>query len=277
MFIQTENTADEATVKFFPGVPVLPQGEMAFEDGDDIERSPLAAALLSLPDVEKVTLGVELIAVTKRDDASWPHLKPSVLGAIMEHFVAGRPVLATAGETVDDGDWDREEDQELIGQIKELVDTRIAPALQDGGGVTYHGYRNGVVKLALEGVATMHISAITNMLKHFLPEITAVRDANQPTGEGLSTELGMAVQRIVDEQINPAVASHGGFITLIDVKDNQVYVQLGGGCQGCGMANVTLKQGIETSIKQQLPEISAVLDVTDHESGDNPYYQPSKK
>ena len=84
------------------------------------------------------------------------------------------------------------------------------------------------------------------------------------------------VQAVIDTQINPAVASHGGYISLIDVKDNVVYVQLGGGCQGCGMADVTLKQGIETSIKAAVPEITAIYDVTDHADGKNPYYQPSK-
>jgi Fe/S biogenesis protein NfuA len=84
------------------------------------------------------------------------------------------------------------------------------------------------------------------------------------------------VQQVIEEQINPAVASHGGYISLIDVKDNVVYVQLGGGCQGCGMADVTLKQGIEVAIKEAVPDITAIYDVTDHADGENPYYQPSK-
>jgi len=92
----------------------------------------------------------------------------------------------------------------------------------------------------------------------------------------LSGPMVEKVQAVIDTQINPAVASHGGYISLIDVKDNVVYVQLGGGCQGCGMADVTLKQGIETSIKAAVPEITAIYDVTDHADGKNPYYQPSK-
>jgi len=278
VFIQTETTNDEATVKFFPGVPVLESGRMDFNDPNAAAMSPLALALLSLPDVTHVALGVEEIVVTKATSIEWAHLKPSVLGAIMEHFVAGLPVIS-AGESLStvDEDWDRDEDRELIDQLKELVATRIAPALQQEGGVEYRGYRDGVVKLALDGIAKMHVSAITNMLKHFLPEVVSIRDDNTVTGEGLATEQGKMAQRIIDEQVNPAVASHGGFITLIDVKDNEVFVQLGGGCQGCGMANVTLKQGIETAITQHMPEITAVLDVTDHADGDNPYYQQSKK
>ena len=84
------------------------------------------------------------------------------------------------------------------------------------------------------------------------------------------------IQQVLDEQINPAVAGHGGHVSLIDVKDKTVYVQLGGGCQGCGMADVTLKQGIEVMIKEAVPEIEEILDVTEHADGDNPYYQSSK-
>lgn len=84
------------------------------------------------------------------------------------------------------------------------------------------------------------------------------------------------VQKILDEMINPAVASHGGFVELLDVKDNLVYLKLGGGCQGCGMVNVTLKQGIESTLKEEIPQIAGVIDQTDHAGGANPYYQPSK-
>ena len=92
----------------------------------------------------------------------------------------------------------------------------------------------------------------------------------------LSGPVADKVQQILEDQVNPAVASHGGFVSLIDVKDNNVYLQLGGGCQGCGMADVTLKQGIEVMIKEAVPEIEGVFDVTDHAGGDNPYYQGSK-
>jgi Fe/S biogenesis protein NfuA len=92
----------------------------------------------------------------------------------------------------------------------------------------------------------------------------------------MSEDLKTRVQELIDSMINPAVAGHGGFVDLIDVKDNKVYLQMGGGCQGCGAADVTLKSGIERLIKEELPEVEEVLDTTDHASGANPYYAPSK-
>lgn len=97
-----------------------------------------------------------------------------------------------------------------------------------------------------------------------------------PPEPDLDSPEAQTIQKLLDEHINPGVASHGGHVTLVDVRDNNVYVRLGGGCQGCGMADVTLKQGIETAIKEAVPTIQAVLDVTDHAGGSNPYYQPSK-
>jgi len=89
-------------------------------------------------------------------------------------------------------------------------------------------------------------------------------------------EMKDRIQQLLDESINPAVAGHGGFVQLIDVKDNVVYIQMGGGCQGCGMADVTLKAGIERMIMEEVPEVTEVLDTTDHASGNNPYYTPGK-
>ena len=92
----------------------------------------------------------------------------------------------------------------------------------------------------------------------------------------MSDELKTKVQDLIETMINPAVAGHGGFVQLIDVQDNRVYLQMGGGCQGCGAADVTLKSGIERLIKEEIPEITEVLDTTDHAAGDNPYYTPGK-
>jgi Fe/S biogenesis protein NfuA len=106
-----------------------------------------------------------------------------------------------------------------------------------------------------------------------------------PTGSGFkidnpnpvwSDPKALAVQRILDDEINPAVAAHGGFVTLLDVREDVVYIQLGGGCQGCGMVDVTLRQGIEVRIRQAIPEIREIIDATDHAGGRNPYYQPAK-
>ncbi|HXL45481.1 MAG: hypothetical protein DME00_28730 [Candidatus Rokuibacteriota bacterium] len=92
----------------------------------------------------------------------------------------------------------------------------------------------------------------------------------------MSAELKTRVQELIDSMINPAVAGHGGFVELIDVQDNRVYLQMGGGCQGCGAADITLKSGIERLIKEEIPEVTEVLDTTDHGSGQNPYYTPGK-
>ena len=92
----------------------------------------------------------------------------------------------------------------------------------------------------------------------------------------MSAELKTKVQELIDTMINPAVAGHGGYVELIDVQDNRVYLQMGGGCQGCGAADVTLKSGIERLIKDELPEVTEVLDTTDHAAGNNPYYTPGK-
>lgn len=89
--------------------------------------------------------------------------------------------------------------------------------------------------------------------------------------------LALEIQRIFDEQVNPQIAAHGGFVQLLEVQGSKAYIEMGGGCQGCGMANVTLKQGIEVAVKEQLPEIEELIDITDHQSGENPYYKPSKK
>ncbi|HYS17353.1 MAG TPA: NifU family protein [Candidatus Binatia bacterium] len=92
----------------------------------------------------------------------------------------------------------------------------------------------------------------------------------------MSAELKTRVQELIDSMINPAVAGHGGYVELIDVQDNRVYLQMGGGCQGCGAADVTLKSGIERLIKEEIPEVAEVLDTTDHAAGNNPYYTPGK-
>jgi Fe/S biogenesis protein NfuA len=98
-------------------------------------------------------------------------------------------------------------------------------------------------------------------------------EAMQPLSQ---EEVRDRIQRILDEMINPAVASHGGFVEVLDVKENIAYLRLGGGCQGCGMVNVTLKQGIEATLREEIPQLTGVIDQTDHAGGTNPYYQPSK-
>ena len=120
-------------------------------------------------------------------------------------------------------------------------------------------------------------AALVAIMDHFGSGRPVVDDGFETSPEsGLDSEAGKAIQRLFDEHINPQVASHGGHIALVDVKGDTAYIRMGGGCQGCGMANVTLKQGVAKAIQAQIPAITNVLDVTDHDGGTNPYYQPGK-
>jgi Fe-S cluster biogenesis protein NfuA len=215
-------------------------------------------------------------------------MKPQILGAIMQHFMSGEPVLREAGRAAGDGDGaaaaEGEEpvsdaDAQLVEQVKELIDTRIHPAVsQSGGDIALHSMtRDGTVNLRLEGTAFSLLSQIGNMLQHYVPEVSRVQDYRDAIAKpGLETETGRAVREILETRINPAVHGHGGHISLIDVRGETVYIRLEGGCQGCGMADVTLKQGVEREIKRAVPAIEKILDVTDHAAGSNPYYQPGK-
>jgi Fe-S cluster biogenesis protein NfuA len=182
MFIQTEETPNPATLKFLPGRVVLDEGTRDFRSPDDAEVSPLASRIFSIDGVSGVFLGHDFVTVT-RDDAEWPHIKPAVLGAIMEHYLSGAPVLkAGSSETADDANFD-EADAETVAVIKELIETRVRPAVaNDGGDITFQGFRDGVVFLHMRGscagcpssTATLK-QGIENLLKHFVPEVAEVR------------------------------------------------------------------------------------------------------
>ncbi|MCH7887751.1 MAG: NifU family protein [Proteobacteria bacterium] len=278
MFIATETTADPATIRFLPGRSVTGSGTADFADAESAKRSPLAERLFAIDAVAAVSLGADFITVTKTDEADWRDLKAAVLAAIMEHFVEGKPALLAAAAAESPGEAG--EDSEVVAQIKELIETRIAPGVaQSGGKIAFRGFEDGIVLLDIEGPAVGLKDGIANMLQHYVPEVTGVRPYEEYTRlqkAELNTPVALEVRKLLDEQINPGVASHGGHIALIDVKDDTVFIRLEGGCQGCGMADVTLKQGIEQTIRQTVPSITAVLDVTDHAGGSNPYYQPGK-
>ena len=190
MFIQTESTPNPNTLKFLPGRDVLGKGARDFSDRNAAEKaSPLAAAIFETEGVTRVFLGDEFVSVTKMDDADWAHLKPFVLGAIMEHFVANRPMLldttAAAEAAPEEDDRVYEGDAaEIVEQIKELIDTRVRPAVaQDGGDIVFHSWEHeeGVVKLHMRGAcagcpsSTMTLKqGIQNMLRHYVPEVRAV-------------------------------------------------------------------------------------------------------
>ncbi|MET3663251.1 NifU family protein [Aquamicrobium ahrensii] len=186
MFIQTEATPNPATLKFLPGKEVLLDGTADFRDAETARASsPLAGRLFDIPGVTGVFFGYDFITVSK-DGADWQHLKPAILGTIMEHFMSGQPVMAGAGPSsleIDEAEefYDKE-DEEIVLTIKELLDTRVRPAVaQDGGDITFRGYENGVVFLHMKGACAGCPSStatlkhgIQNLLRHFVPEVQQV-------------------------------------------------------------------------------------------------------
>jgi Fe-S cluster biogenesis protein NfuA len=180
MFIETEGTPNPATLKFLPGQAVIQNGTADFASPESAGRSPLAQSLFGLPGVARVFLGQDFITVTKTDVTGWQSLKPQVLGAIMEHFVAGRPVIE--GEADAEAEDVAPEDREIVDQIKELLDTRVRPAVAgDGGDIVFKGYRDGIVRLHMQGACSGCPSSratlkhgIENMLRHYVPEVIAV-------------------------------------------------------------------------------------------------------
>jgi Fe-S cluster biogenesis protein NfuA len=182
MFIQTEETPNPATLKFIPGRVVLPEGTRDFRSADEATVSPLASRLFGIDGVNGVFLGHDFVTVSK-DRLEWPHLKPAVLGAIMEHYLSGAPVIAAgAAEDADDRNYD-EADADTVAVIKELIETRVRPAVaNDGGDITFQGFRDGVVFLHMRGACSGCPSStatlkqgIENLLRHFVPEVEEVR------------------------------------------------------------------------------------------------------
>jgi len=183
MFIQTEVTPNPATLKFLPGRVVLnDNGTAEFTAENDADRSPLAQRLFAIPSVSGVFLGSDFITVTK-GEGDWQHLKPAVLGAIMDHYLSGAPALDTdAGQIMDDGFFEPG-DAEIVATIKELLETRVRPAVaQDGGDITFNSYRDGVLFLNMRGscsgcpssTATLR-HGIENLMRHFIPEVREVQ------------------------------------------------------------------------------------------------------
>ncbi len=178
MFIQTESTPNPATLKFLPGTAVLRSGTAQFDKEEDCGSSPLASRLFKLEGVRGVFLGGDFITVTKAPDQDWNNLKPLLLGAIMEHFTAGHPVMEGEERELDAG-----QDDDVSKQVRELLETRIRPAVaQDGGDIVFHKFEDGVVFLHMMGACSGCPSStatlkhgIENMLKHYIPEVREVR------------------------------------------------------------------------------------------------------
>lgn len=186
MFIQTEQTPNPASLKFLPGCEVLGQGTAEFTDSTKADASPLAERLFALDGVTAVFLGSDFITVSKSDKANWLTLKTLIMGSLMEHFSAGLPVMKDEHQHVTATSSVNEDDDEIVKQIKEIIDTRVRPAVAaDGGDIVFSSFEDGVVYLQMRGAcagcpsSTMTLKAgIENLLKHFIPEVNEVRAVN---------------------------------------------------------------------------------------------------
>jgi len=181
MFIQTESTPNPATLKFLPGQTVLEMGTADFPSSETAGKSPLAARIFAVAGVTGVFFGTDFVTVTKAEAVDWGHIKPAILGAILEHYQSGAPVIEgeqAAAHQAHDGP-----DSDIVRQIKELLDTRVRPAVaQDGGDITFHGFDRGIVYLHMKGAcagcpsSTLTLKmGIENLLRHYIPEVTEVR------------------------------------------------------------------------------------------------------
>jgi len=183
MFIQTEATPNPATLKFLPGRTVLADGTADYRSPEEAALSPLAQALFGIEGVTGVFLGSDFVSVSKAEGHEWQHMKPAILGAIMEHFMSGAETVARPAANDAAGVNYDAEDEETVQTIKELLDTRVRPAVaQDGGDITFHGFRDGVVFLSMRGAcagcpsstATLQYG-IENLLRHFCPDVREVQ------------------------------------------------------------------------------------------------------
>ncbi len=182
MFIQTEATPNPATLKFIPGRPVLESGTLDLRTPEAAAQSPLAQKLFELPNVAGVFFGADFISVTK-SGGEWQQIKPAVLGAIMEHYISGAPLFANDGAEAAADEFFDAKDEETVTLIKDLLETRVRPAVAgDGGDITFKGYKEGVVYLHMQGACSGCPSStatlkhgIQNLLRHFVPGVTEVR------------------------------------------------------------------------------------------------------
>lgn len=184
MLIETETTPNPATLKFLPGRPVMTAGTRDFANPEEAEASPLAEALFTLGDVEGVFFGKDFVSVTAGPGSNWADLKPEVLGILLDHFSAGMPLFReSAAEEESTEVEDDPEDADIVAQIRDLIDTRVRPAVaNDGGDIIYRGFRQGTVFLRMQGACSGCPSStatlkhgIESLLKHYVPEVTEVR------------------------------------------------------------------------------------------------------
>ncbi|MEE2996496.1 MAG: NifU family protein [Pseudomonadota bacterium] len=271
MFIQTHPEDDPELMRFTPGEPVLPVGKEPLSEAETLDISPLARRLLRIEGVEGVSLSLDDITLRRSGGTEWYILKPAVLGAIMEHYGAGEPVIA----------------EPVVLRLLELLDGRIRPAIEAyGGEVLFKKFADGTLTLELiGGGGAQKRDMMTNIISHHVPEVESVTWVGEAPAAEIPDWLlngkeepptgpeAEAVMQLLDEKVNPAVAAHGGQITLIDVADHIAYVRMEGGCQGCSSSAVTLQQGVQNAIISEVPTIQGVVDLTDHSQGVNPFFE----
>lgn len=270
MFIQTHPMDDPAQMRFTPGEAVLPMGAPPMREEDAAALSPLARRVLRIDGVEAVSLGLDDLTIRRADDSEWYLLKPAILGAIMEHYGSGDPAVGDA----------------TVISIIDLLDERIRPAVEAyGGEVLFKKFADGTLTLELiGGGGGKKRDMMTNIITHHIPDVTAVTwigeapPAEIPdwvfngSDENPTGPEAEAVLALLDEKVNPAVAAHGGHISLVDVTDHVAYVRMEGGCQGCSASAITLQQGVQNAIMAEVPTIQGVVDVTEHALGENPFF-----
>jgi Fe-S cluster biogenesis protein NfuA len=208
--------------------------------------------------------------------------KPEDLIADLERALAAS--AAAKPLPIEEPALEPESPNDLVARIEKLLEQRIHPILADrGGGLELRDFADGVLTLGLVGSpgASLPIrSGIVNLVRHYLPEVAEVRFATEgggrSSGAGTGESVTARLRRVLDEQIIPAVAAHGGSIALIEVEEGTAFLRFEGRCQGCAMADVTLRQGVEVMIKQAVPEIIAIVDRTDHAAGTDPYFKTKK-
>lgn len=179
MFIQTEDTPNPQTMKFIPEIEVSPNEPHSFRSKEQASISPLATILFEIEEIESIFLGSDFISITKKSDAKWEHLKPVILGTIMDHIVAGKPII---NNIYYEATTDNDLDDEIVKQIRDIIDNKVRPSVaMDGGDIIYRGFEDGIVKLELRGScsgcprSTYTLkNGIETMLKHYVPEVIAV-------------------------------------------------------------------------------------------------------
>ena len=265
MFIQTRSLENPLLMLFVPGEAVLPPGSERVDEVRAAATSPLARRLLKVAGIAAVSLGLDELVVRRDSGREWYILKPSVFGAIMEHYASGEPVIA----------------EPIVMKILDLLDHRIRPAIGAyGGEILFKGFGDSTLTLELiGGGGPRKQSMVASIVTHHVPEVSRVEWIGDTPGvpDRVFTDPpgpeAEAVLNLLDERVNPAVAAHGGRIDLVNVVDCIAYVRMEGGCQGCSASAATLQQGVRNAIMAEVPAIQGVVDLTDHGAGANPFFR----